>query len=119
MALLGLICGNSMECQNKILKIFKYGNNFILTFVDHYWLADINFNGHHLIKNNIPIPKKVIALYISYKLNPKLRNLNLDFTLNNSLFGSVKLTKNVDIDKYKDSCYNIAFDSCSELLFTH
>ena len=35
----------------------------------------MKFNGHCLIKN-ISIPKKVINLYISYKLNPQLRNLN-------------------------------------------
>ena len=32
-------------------------------------------------------------------LNLWLRNLNTDFTLNNSLFGSVKLTKNAHLDK--------------------
>ena len=65
----------------------------------------MNFNGH--------ISKKVIdILYISYTLAPQLRNLNADFTLNNCLFGSVKLTENADIDKY--SRYNIGFDSRSE-----
>ena len=42
------------------------------------------------------IPKKVINLYISYTINPQLRNLNTDFTLGNCLFGSVKLIKNTD-----------------------
>ena len=73
-----------------------------------------NFNGHCLIKNNISIPKKVINLYISYTLNPQLRNLNTDFTLGNCLFGSVKLTKNADLDKYKYSGYDIGFDFRSE-----
>ena len=50
-------------------------------------------------------------LHISYKLNPQLRNLRRDFTLNNCLFGSVKLTKNADLDKYKYSRYGIGFDS--------
>ena len=36
----------------------------------------------------------------SYTLGPQLRNLNTDFTLGNCLFGSVKLTKNADPDKY-------------------
>ena len=57
-------------------------------------------------------------LYISYKLNPQLRSLNTDFTLNNYLFGSVKLTKNAYVDKYKYSGYGIGFDSRSEFLFT-
>ena len=50
-------------------------------------------------------------LHISYKLNPQLRNLSRDFTLNNCLFGSAKLTKNADLDKYKYSRYGIGFDS--------
>ena len=77
-----------------------------------------NFNGHYLINNNISFPKKVINLYISYILNPWLRNLNTDFTLKNCLFGSVKLNKNADPDKYKYSGYNIGFDSRSEFSFT-
>ena len=36
-----------------------------------------------------------------------LRNSNTDFTLNNCLFGSVKLTKNADPDKYNYSSYDI------------
>ena len=73
---------------------------------------------HCLIKNNISIPKKVIkSLYISYTLACQLRNLNTDFTLSNCLFGSIKLTKNADLDKYKYSDYNIGFDSHSEFLF--
>ena len=75
----------------------------------------MNFNGHCLIKN-ISIPKKII-LYISYKLSPWLRNLNTDFTINNCLFGSVKLTKNAGPDKYKYIGFKIGFDSCSEFLF--
>ena len=63
----------------------------------------------------------MINLYISYKLNPELRNVNTDFTfnaLNNCLFWSVKLTKSPDLDKYKYSGYSIGFDSCSEFVFT-
>ena len=60
----------------------------------------------------------MINLYISYTGNPQLRNLNTDFTLSNCLFGSVKLTKNADLDKYKYRGYGIGFDSCSEFSFT-
>ena len=34
-----------------------------------------------------------------------------------NLFGSVKLTKNADRDKYKYSGYGIGFDSRSEISF--
>ena len=40
----------------------------------------------------------------------------LDFTLNDCLFGGVKLAKNADSDKYVYSGYGIEFDSRSEFL---
>ena len=43
-----------------------------------------------------------------------MRNLKIGFTLQNCLFGSVKLTKNADPDKYKYSGYAIGYDSPSE-----
>ena len=43
--------------------ITKSDSNFAPTFVDHHLLADINFDGHCLINNNIHIPKKVINIY--------------------------------------------------------
>ena len=43
-----------------------------------------------------------------------VKNLNTDFTLHNSLFGSLKLTKNADPDEYKYSSFGIGFDSRSE-----
>ena len=99
--------------EENIENITKSDSNFAPTFVDHHLLRDINFNGHCLV-NNIYITRKVINLYISYTLGPQLTNLNPDFTLGNCLFGSVKLTKNADLDEYKYSGYGIGFDSCSE-----
>ena len=104
---------NRMSEEN-IENITKSNSNFAPTFVDYHVLPDIHFNGHCLIKNNISIPKKVIDLYISYTLGPQLRNLNTDLTLGNCLFGSVNLTKNADLDKYKYRGYGIGFDSRSE-----
>ena len=47
-----------------------------------------------------------------------IKNLNTDFALDNCLFGSVKLNRNADLDKYKYSGYGIEFDSRSQFLFT-
>ena len=74
----------------------------------------MTFNGHCLIKDIISIPKKVINLYNFYTLNPQFRNLNIYFILGNCLIGSVKLTKNANLDKYKYSGYAIRSDSYSE-----
>ena len=38
--------------------------------------------------------------------------------ISNCLFGSVKLTKHADLDKYKYTGYDIGFDSSSEFLLT-
>ena len=78
----------------------------------------MNLNGHCLINNNSSIPKKVINLYIYYILNPRLGNFKTDFTFKSRLFGSVRLTKNADPDKYKYSSYGIELHFRSELSFT-
>ena len=59
---------------------------------------------------------KIINIYIVYDLqsNP---NYNPDFTLENCLFGAVKITKNTDVDIYKYSGYGIGFDGRG--IFTH
>ena len=103
--------------EENIENITKSDSNFPPTFVDHHLLPDIDFNGHRLI-NDIYISKKVVNLYISYVINLQLKNLNTDFTLGNYLFGSVKLTRNADLDKYKYIGYCRGFDSCSEVSFT-
>ena len=104
---------NGMSGEN-IENITKSDSNFAPTFVDHHLLPDTSFTGHCLINNDISIPKNVINLYISGTLSPWLRNLNTNFTLNNCLFGSVKLIKNADPDKHKYIGYEIGFESRSE-----
>ena len=90
MALFGLNRENLMECWKKVLEnITKSDSNSALTFVDHHLSPDMNFNGHCLIKSNISICKSIHFLH--------------RFFLSNCLFGSVKLTKTADIDKYKYS----------------
>ena len=81
-------------------------------------LPDIDFNWHCLINNYISIPKNVINLCIYYILNPLLRNLNPDFTWKSCIFGSVKLTKNADPDKYRYIGYGMGFDFRSKSSFT-
>ena len=92
--------------EESIENITKSDNNLAPTFADHHLLPDMNFNEHCFIKN-ISVPKKVINLYISYTLGSQLRNLSTDFTFSNCLLGSVKLTKNADLDKYKYTGYSI------------
>ena len=108
-----------MSKQN-IENIAKSDRNFTQTFVNHHILKDINFNGHRLIKNNISIPKIVMNLNNSYIPNPWLRNFKHRFYIKYRFYinGSVRLTKNADLDKYKYSGYVIGFDSRSDFSFT-
>ena len=108
--------GMPEEC---IENISNSNSNFVPTFVDHYSLPNIIFNEHYLIKSNISIPKRSNkSIYICYISGTQLRNTSTDFTLNNCLFGSVKLTKNADPDKYKYNNYIVGFDSRSEFPYT-
>ena len=50
-------------------------------------------------------------IYIAYEINLWPFTIGRDFSLGNSLYGSVKLTKNPDFDKYKYSGYGIGFDT--------
>ena len=88
-----------MDCKKKesIEDTTQSERNFAPIFVNHHLLPDMNFNEHCLKENNISITRNVINLCIN-TLGPQSRNLKTGFTLSNCLFGSVKLTKNVDLD---------------------
>ena len=62
------------------------------------------------------VRKNVLNLYISYELGTWSRDLLTYFTQVNCWFGAVKLTKNVDLDKYRYSGYGIGLDSVSYFL---
>ena len=53
---------------------------------------------------------RIINIYITYKLQKKSNN-NPDMTLENCLFGAIKITKDVDVSKYSYSGYGISFDA--------
>ena len=57
----------------------------------------------------------IVNIYIAYELISS--PINIGITLQNCLFGAVKLTKKADIGKYKYSGYGIGFDSRGR--FTH
>ena len=47
---------------------------------------------------------RIVNIYITYELQ-KNSNNNPDMTLENSLFGAIKITKNFDVSKYSQSGY--------------
>ena len=70
----------------------------------------IKFNGSFL--NRCPptiFHGNIVNVYIVYEITSNYNNSNCP-TVENCLFGSVKLTKNPDIDKHGYSGYGIGFD---------
>ena len=67
-------------------------------------------NNDHVINDN------VINIYIVYKLDP-INSRDTTFTIQNALFGAMKITKNTDTSKYNYKGYGIYFDESEE--FTH
>ena len=81
------------------------------------WLSYYNLNKMNLF--GLPFTLYFFKLpygSISYDLT-STTNYNSDFTLENCLFGSVKISKNTDVNKYKYFGYGIGFDGKG--LFTH
>ena len=80
--------------------------------MDHYAVSKIRikFNGSFL--NRFPptiLHGDIINFDIVYEITSDYKDTNYPI-LENCLFGSVKLTKNADIDKYGYSGYGIGFD---------
>ena len=70
----------------------------------------IKFNGSFL--NQFPptmLHKNVVNIYMVYEITSDYKNINYP-TLENYLFGSVKLAKSADVEKYRYFGYGIGFD---------
>ena len=77
----------------------------------------IKFDGSFL--NRFPptiLHGNIVNIYIVYEITSDYKDINYP-TLENCLFGSVKLTKNADIDKYGYSRHGIGFDKETSFLF--
>ena len=101
--------------KESIENITTSDSNFASTIINYYPTPYIKFNGNCL-KNNNDSSLDAVNLYVCYELDQWSRDLDTDFTLDSSLFGSIKLTKNANPDKYKYSGYGIGFDFRSEFL---
>ena len=61
----------------------------------------VYLQGNHFQQNNVIIPNNnnVINIYVVYKLDPISSTRNTDYTIQNALFGAMKITKNTDSSK--------------------
>ena len=77
--------------------------------------SDELFSLTHLRENLLVISSLTASRWVVsrglYELDAWLRDSNTTFTLGNCLFGSLKLTKNADTDKYGYSAYDTGFDA--------
>ena len=73
----------------------------------------IKFNGSFLNRFPPTMPhENVVNIYIVYEITSDYKDINYP-TLENCLFGSVKLTKNAAIDEYGYFGYGIGFNTKS------
>ena len=92
-------------------------SNFLDPSLDYFGTeARVYFNGSCLKQDKITynhgkIKKNVTLFTFQFyiEINKKC-NISSYPTLKNSFFGAVSLTKNIDIDKYKYSRYDVRFD---------
>ena len=103
--------------NQKISSVSNSNGTFPKTVYDNARIK-VKFNGNLLKQNKVTCNHgTIVNIYIAYRLTPKINLGCIGPTLQNCLFGAVKLTKNTDIDKYKYSGYGIGFDSRGS--FTH
>ena len=86
----------------------------------------VYLQGNHFQQNNVltssndhVINKNVVNIYIVYKLDPLASTRDKSFTIQNTLFGAMQITKNAtDNDKNNYKGYGICFDERSEFGLT-
>ena len=70
----------------------------------------VSFNGNYFEQDPITIPNNVINIYCVYQLDPINSTRNTDYTIQNALFGDMKITKNTASSKNNYKGYGICFD---------
>ena len=60
----------------------------------------VSFNGNYFEQDPITIPNNVINIYCVYQLDPISSTRNTDYTIQNALFGDMKITKTIFERKY-------------------
>ena len=107
--------------SDQSIKAPATSDNSLFSSLNHIgFRTRINFDGQCLKQNDKVTfnHKPVVNIYIAYEINLWSFKQSADFTLVNSLFGAVKLTKNTNFDKYKYSAYGIGFDACGSFLLS-
>ena len=77
---------------------------------------NVKCNGYYLAQNNVihPNNNKVVYIYIVYELAPINNYRTSVYTVQNALFGAMKITNATNNSKNKYEGYGICFDSGSK-----
>ena len=99
------------ELYNESVKPTPTSDNSLSPVADYYGSKiKLKFNGSCLKQDTITYTHgTIVKIYIVYELGAS-RSFEDDSTLQNSLLGPIRLTNNVDIDKYHYFGYGIGFD---------
>ena len=92
--------------SNESFKVVSTSDNRLAPSLNYYGdKARLKFTGSVLQQKTVTYNhKKVVNFYVVYEIT-NFHGIDSYPTLTNALFWAVKLTKNVDIDKYKYSGY--------------
>ena len=74
---------------------------------------NVEFNDNYFVQNKVlhPSNNTVVNIYIVYRFDETSNTRNTDYTIQNALFGAVKITKNAaDTSKNKYEGYGVCFD---------
>ena len=102
---------NSIENTKKEMPILKNDQRL------YVYLQGNHFHQHNVStsNNDHALDKNVVNIYIVYKLDPLASTSDKSYTIQNALFGAMKITKNAtDYDKNNYKGYGICFDERSE-----
>ena len=102
----------SKGLYNKKISFVSKSNGTVPKIVCDNARIKVKFNENLLKQNKVTYTHgSIVNIYVVYRLTPKINLGGVVPTLQNCLYGAVKLTKNIDIGKYKYSGYGIGFDS--------
>ena len=89
-------------------------NNNTPTLLNQNNRLGVTFSGNYMKQSKSGYAHgSVVNIYIIYELKNR-RISNPDFTVQNALFGAVKMIKDVDTSNYKYGGYGICFDGKSD-----
>ena len=102
---------NGIEDTQTNLPILKNNKERYVLLQSNYFQQNDNI----IILNN---NKNVINIYVVYKLDPISSTRNTNYTIQNALFGAIKITENADYSKNNYTGYGLCFDEGGEISHT-